>query len=83
MGFVTFASFDDTLSNSHKKNIEKSFFSWEISFRTAVIFFMVCSVVTKWEKNSFGSLDLKENQTFGSFDTCKMCYSISGHNKYL
>ena len=44
MGFVTFASFDDTLSNSHKKNIEKSFFSWEISFRTAVTFFMFRSV---------------------------------------
>ena len=52
MGFVTFASFDDTLSNSHKKNIEKSFFSWEISFRTAVTFFKVRSVtlasVTNW-----------------------------------
>ena len=45
MGFVTFALFDDTLSNSHKKNFEKLFFSWEISFRTAVIFFMVRSVL--------------------------------------
>ena len=33
MGFVTFASFDDTLSNSHKKNIEKLFLSWDISFK--------------------------------------------------
>ena len=44
MGFVTFASFDDTLSISHKKNIDKSFFSPEISLRTAVTFFMVRSV---------------------------------------
>ena len=45
MGFVTFASFNDTLSISHKKNIDKSFFSPEISLRTAVTFFMVRSVV--------------------------------------
>ena len=45
MGFVTFASFDDTLSISHKKNIDKSFFSPEISLRTAVTFFMVRSVL--------------------------------------
>ena len=44
MGFVTFASFDDTLSISHKRNIDKSFFSPEISLRTAVTFFMVRSV---------------------------------------
>ena len=44
MGFVTFASFDDTLSISHKKSIDKSFFSPEISLRTAVTFFMVRSV---------------------------------------
>ena len=47
MGFVTFASFDDTLSISHKKNIDKSFFSPEISLRTAVTFFMVRSVYLK------------------------------------
>ena len=44
MGFVTFASFDDTFSISHKKNIDKSFFSPKISLRTAVTFFMVRSV---------------------------------------
>ena len=44
MGFVAFASFDDTLSISHIKNIDKSFFSLEISLRTAVTFFMVRSV---------------------------------------
>ena len=44
MGFVTFASFNDTLSISHKKNIDESFFSPEISLRTAVTFFMVRSV---------------------------------------
>ena len=44
MGFVTFASFDDTLSICHKKSIDKSFFSPEISLRTAVTFFMVRSV---------------------------------------
>ena len=44
MGFVTFTSFDDTLSISHKKNIDKSFFSPGISLRTAVTFFMVRSV---------------------------------------
>ena len=44
MRFVAFASFDDTLSISHKKSIDKSFFSPEISLRTAVTFFMVRSV---------------------------------------
>ena len=44
MGFVTFASFEDTLSILYKKNVDKSFFSPEISLRTAVTFFMVRSV---------------------------------------
>ena len=44
MGFVTFMSFDDILSISHKKSIEKSIFSPEISLRAAVTFFMVRSV---------------------------------------
>ena len=44
MGFVTFASFDDTLSISHKKSTDKSFFSPEISLRTGVTFIMVRSV---------------------------------------
>ena len=44
MGFLSFALFDDTLSISHKKSIDKSFFPPEISLRTAVTFFMVRSV---------------------------------------
>ena len=54
MGFVTFASFDDTLSISHKKSIDKSFFSPEISLRTAVTFFMVRSVTQQSEHGSYG-----------------------------
>ena len=49
MGFVTFASFDDTLPISHKKKIDKSFFSPEISLRTAVTFFMVRSVIKSFK----------------------------------
>ena len=44
MGFVTLASFDDTLSISQKENAKNSFLLWEISCRTAVSFLMVCSV---------------------------------------
>ena len=38
VGFVAFASFDETLSITHKKIIDKSFFSWVISNRKAVSF---------------------------------------------
>ena len=47
MGFVTFASFNNYLSNSHKKSIDNSFSSQKISLRTAVTFFMVRSVYPK------------------------------------
>ena len=51
MGFVALASFDDTLSISHKRNIKNLFFSWEISYRTAVSFFMVRSVADIFPEN--------------------------------
>ena len=45
MRVVTFALFDDTLFISYKKILKNLFFSWEKSLRTAVIFFMVRSVI--------------------------------------
>ena len=51
VGFVAFASFDETLSITHKKIIDKSFFSWVISNRKAVSFFMIRSVVIILTKN--------------------------------
>ena len=45
VGFVTLALFDNSLCISQKENTKNSFFSWEISYRTAVSFFMVRSVL--------------------------------------
>ena len=52
MGFVTLASFHDTLSISHKKTIDKSFFSWEIFQNSCNLFYgLQCNFIFKVVKN--------------------------------